>query len=216
MTWAIFSDSHLRAIAEIIESGSDRVAAIVGGALLDDTLHRTLAERLRNDKDISRKLLKVNGPLGNAVPKIDFLYMLCAFDKPVRNALYGLANVRNFYAHNLDASLDSQEKEMTDALKLLTLHKGRAMYPHHIYDGDTNVAIEPIRTNRDKFLINLRLCLIALMRDRVSHKTWSNKNLTKKALHEQKQEWKQQEAKKSSTNSIVTSSVTNRPATNSS
>lgn len=194
MTWAVFSDEHLRAIGEIILSGSsDRVAAIVGGALLDDTLRRTLAERLRKDDDISKKLLRVGGSMGNAGPKIDLLYMLSAFEKPERDALYGLSRVRNFFAHNLDASFNSQKKEMVEPMKLLTLHKGRKVYPHPIYEGDTDVPIEAITNNRDRFLVNLQFCLIALMRDRVSHHTWSNKPLTKTALREQKRARKQQE-----------------------
>ncbi len=190
MTWASFSGTHVRGIAEIFQSGSHRVTAIVGGALLDDTLRRTLAERLRNDKDIVGKLLKVNAPLGNTVPKIDLLYMLHAFDKPVRNALYGISNARNFFAHNLDVSFNSQKEEMVDAMKLLTLHEGRRVYPHRIYEGDTDLLIEPVRNNLDRFLVNLKLCLIALMRDRVSHHTWSNKPFTKTALREQERKWK--------------------------
>ena len=62
MTWAIFSDEHIQAIGEIIGAGSGRVTAIVGGAMLDDTLRRTLSERLRNDKDIANKLLRVKTP----------------------------------------------------------------------------------------------------------------------------------------------------------
>ena len=145
---------------------------------------------MRNDKDIARKLLKVNAPLGNTVPKIDLLYMLQAFEKPVRNALYGLSNARNFYAHNLDASFNSQKKEMVDAMKLLALHEDRKVYPHHIYEGDADIPIETIKNNRGRFIVNLKLCLIALMHDRVSHDTWSNKPLTKTALREQKRAWK--------------------------
>ena len=193
MAWAVFSDEHTRGITEIIQSGSDRVTAIVGGALLDDTLRRTLAERLRNDKDISGKLLKINGVLGNTGPKIDILYMLGAFEKPMRNALYGLSSARNFYAHHLDASFNSQKKEMVDAMNLLTLHEGRKVYPHRIYGDDTDIPLETVANNRDRFIVNLKLCLNALMRDRVSHDTWSNKPLTKTALREQKREWKQRE-----------------------
>ena len=193
MTWAIFSDAHLRAIGEIIQSSSERVAAIVGGALLDDTLRRTLEERLRNDKDISGKILRIGGPLGNAGPKIDLLYMLHAFEKPVRDALYGLTRTRNFFAHNLNSSFNSQKKEMVEAMKLLALHEGRKVYPHYIYEGDTDIPVETITNNRDRFLVNLKLCLIALMRDRVSHDMWSNKPLTKAALREQRRALKQRE-----------------------
>ena len=193
MTWAIFDDAHIKAIGEIIGSGSPRVTAIVGGALLDDTLRRTLSERFRNDNDITKKLLRVNGPLGNTVPKIDVLYQLGAIEKPVRNALYGLSTIRNVFAHNLSASFDLKTREMLGAIKLLTLHESRKVYPHQIYDGETKIPIETVANNRDKFLVNLRLCLIALMRDRVSHERWSNKPRTKKALRDQERVWKKQE-----------------------
>ncbi len=195
MTWATFSDAHLRAIEEITQSDSDRVAAIVGVAMLDDTLRLTLTERLQNEKDINRKLLKVNGALGNTVPKIDLLYLLYAFEKPVRNALYGLSDLRNFFAHNLDASFDSHEKEMVNAMKLLILHQNRTYYPHHLFDRDSEHEIAAVSNNRDKFLINLKLCLIALMRDRVSHDVWSNKPLSEDELREQMRQEKQEKAK---------------------
>lgn len=193
MTWAIFRDEHIRAIGEIIGTGSGRVTAIVGGAMLDDTLRRTLSERLRNDKNIANKLLKESGALGNTGPKIDLLYLLGAFDKPVRNALYGLSEIRNFFAHNLGASFDSKTQKILDPIQKLTLHEDRKYYPHHIYDEDTKDEIEAVENNRDIFIVNLKLCLIELMRDRVSHDTWSNKPLTKTALREQKRVWKQRD-----------------------
>lgn len=187
MTWAIFSDEHLRAIGEMIQSGSERVTAIVGGAFLDDTLQRTLAERLRNDKDIAKKLFKPSGALGNTRPKIDMLFMLSACEKPTRNAMYGIAEVRNFFAHNLDASFASEKKEMVEALAKLKLHDGRTHYPHHMFRRD-NVEdkhrIEPIANGRDKFIVNLKLCLIALMQDRVSHVTHSHEPRTEEEIRE--------------------------------
>ncbi len=196
MTWAIFSDEHIRAIGEIIHGASSgRVAAIVGGAILDDTLRRTLSERLRNDEDTANKLLRVGRALGNTGPKIDMLYMIGAFEKPVRNSLHGLIEIRNYFAHALNPSFNSQSREMVRAAKKLTLHKGRTHYPHAIYDEDTDEEIEDIANNRDLFLVNLKLCLIALMRDRVTHDTWSNKPITKTAMHKIKRERKLWERK---------------------
>jgi hypothetical protein len=184
MTWAIFDDSHLRAIAEIIHSGSERVTAIVGGALLDDTLRRTLAERLRDDRDITKKLLKVNGALGNTGPKIDLLYQLYAFGKPERNALYGLTEARNYFAHNLDASFNSTEQTMIDAITKMTLHDNRKFYPHHAFNQDSDHEIEPVTNNREIFEVNLKLCLLILMRDRMSHVLWSNMPVTEDQIRE--------------------------------
>jgi len=197
MTWAIFSDEHIRAIGEIIrDARSDRITAIVGGAMLDDTLRRTLSERLRNDRNIANQLFRVGGVLGNTGPKIDLLYMLGGFDKPTRKALHGLCEIRNFFAHRLDASFSTRSKKMVQAIKNLTLHRGKTYYPHAIYDEDSDVKIEDTETNRDRFIVNLKLCLIASMRDRVTHELWSNKPLTKTALLENKREEKRKERAK--------------------
>lgn len=183
MTWAIFDQEHPRAIAEII-TGSDRVAAIVGATLLDATLRRTLQERFREENDIGPKLMKPSGALGNAGPKIDVLYLLGAFGKPTRNTLYGLSETRNYFAHNLESSFDATNPKLIEALGKLVLHEGRTVYPHHIYDQDSDIEIGPITTNRDRFLVNLRLSLIALMRDRMSHHTWTNLPRTEAELRE--------------------------------
>ena len=139
------------------------------------------------------------------------LFMLYAFEKPVRDTLYGVAEIRNFFAHNLDASFDSKDKHLTDAMDKLCLHEGRKVYPHHIYDGDTKLPIEDISTTRDKFLVNLKLCLIMLMRDRMSHETWSNKSHTKKAMNEQKRLWKKRDREKGAGTTLVISRGTKKP-----
>lgn len=184
MTWALFGEQS-KAVIEILQTSSDRVAAVVGGALLDSTLDRTLKERLRNDSDIAKKLLRVGGALGNTVPKSDLLYMLHAFEKPTLKALWGLSKIRNFFAHNLGASFDSKDRELADGLSLLKLHEGRKMYPHHLFSRDSKEAVEPTTSKRSLFLVNLKLCLLALMRDRVSHYTWTNQPLPVRKLREQ-------------------------------
>jgi DNA-binding MltR family transcriptional regulator len=178
MTWAIFDDSHTRGIIEMISSGSERVLAIVGGALLDETVRRTLKERFRNDPGIVANILEVERPLGNLGAKIDVLYLLHGIDNQIREALKGLAGVRNFFAHNLDASFDSVDKKFLKAMSRLRLHKNRTHYPHHLYGGDGPHLIEPIKNRQTQFVVNLKLGLIMLMRDRVSHRTHTNQPLT--------------------------------------
>src|SRR4030081_1688311 len=111
MTWAVFADSHARAIGEILTTGSERVVAIVGGAFLEETVERTLKERLRDAPSIIKTLLEPDNPLGNIAPQVDLLHLLYAFEANVRDALKGLARVRNFFAHNLAASFDSEDKD---------------------------------------------------------------------------------------------------------
>src|SRR5262249_1531034 len=135
MTWAVLpGDKYTRAVIELLieaakPSGSERVMAVVGGALLEEAVNRTLSERLINDPRVIKNLLNPDRPLGNVAPQIDLLYLLGAFDDGTRKALKGLAGVRNFFAHNTDASFDSLNEDFVDAMKRLVLHEGKSYYP---------------------------------------------------------------------------------------
>jgi len=185
MTWAVYNEKQRKAVEEIVKTGSDRIIAIVGGALLDDTLRWTICERLKNDADTANKLFRVNGALGNADPKVDLLWLLNGVERTVRNTLYRLIAVRNGFAHALDASFDSPNPKMADGLALLKLQEGKKYYPHHLYNQDSKNEIETVKSNRDRFVVNLKLCLIALMRDRVSHEAWSHTPLSEDDLRKQ-------------------------------
>jgi hypothetical protein len=179
MVWAIFpGDEHEQAVIELVTAGSERVMAVVGGALLEQAVDRTLRERLLNVPELVNSLLSVDRPLGNMGPKIDLLRPLGALDERTHKAMKAIARVRNFFAHHLDASFSSQDKEFTKAMSLLTLHRNRTHYPHHLFGPDSDIAIEPISSEREKFAVNLKLSLIALMRDRIGHVPYSNQLLT--------------------------------------
>lgn len=190
MTWAIFpGDKHLRAVIELVSaglqpSGSERIVAVVGGTLLDEAVTHTLRERFINDPGMVDNLFNVDRPLSNLGPKIDVLYLLGAFDHQTRRVLKGLVGVRNFFAHHLDASFDSLDKEILKAMSRLTLHENRTHYPHHLYGPDGKHGIEPITNKKIQFVVNLKLGLIVLMRDRLSHETYTNQPLTAEELHE--------------------------------
>jgi hypothetical protein len=96
-----------------------------------------------------------------------------------------VVGVRNFYAHNLGASRSFETetaKEYLDHMAHLTLHEGKTYYPDHRYGGVSKFPIETISDKRGAFLVNLKLCLIALMRDRCSHEPHSNKTLTSEEI----------------------------------
>jgi hypothetical protein len=117
-------------------------------------------------------------------PKIDLLRLLGAFDEKTRKAIKGIVRVRNFFAHHLNASFDSLDGDFVKAMNRLTLHENRTCYPHHLFGPDSNVAIEPINSRRDQFVVNLKLALIVLMRDRVGHEPYTNRPLTEAELLE--------------------------------
>jgi hypothetical protein len=179
MVWAILNKEQSAAVQELmVGQKSDRIVAIVGGSILDDSLRRTLELRMRKsadgEKDIAEKLFRIGGPLGNLEPKIDLAYLLYIFDKPMRNALYGLTKIRNFFAHNLVADMSSADKKFIEAMGLLTLHKSEAHYLNPITLKPSEYAVETPDEPRDVFIINLKICLIWLMADGRKHVPWSN------------------------------------------
>jgi hypothetical protein len=183
MAWAVFpGDEHERAVIELVTAGSERVMAIVGGALLEKAIDQTLRERLLDDPELINSLLSVNRPLGNMGPKIDLLRLLDAFDERTHEAMKGIARVRNFFAHHLDASFNSQNKDFTKPMSQLTLHQNRTHYPHHLFGSDSDIAVEPVNTPPERFIVNLKLALLILMRDRISHEPHTNRPLTEAEL----------------------------------
>jgi hypothetical protein len=180
MVWAIGSDAQNAALRELIDNqSSDRVVAIVGGAILEDSLRNALESRFRANvsghTDINEKLFRVGGPLGNLQPKIDLGYQLYMVEKPVRNAMYGIVEIRNMFAHKLDMRFDSSEQKLSEAAAKITLHEGRRFYPNPLTEQDSEYEIvEPTTEVRDRFLVNLKICLLLLMRDRNLHIQWTN------------------------------------------
>jgi DNA-binding MltR family transcriptional regulator len=174
MAWAIFREAHSKAILEIISSGSDRVAAIVGGAFLDETVSRTLTERFRDDAEAIKQTMGVDRPLGNVGPKIDVLYLLYGIDGKMRFALKGISGVRNFFAHNLEATFNSTDQQFLSSMGALTLHTDKTHYPNPFTETDSEYPIDPINNKRDQFVVNLQLGLIALMRDGIFHLPYTN------------------------------------------
>jgi hypothetical protein len=189
MVWAALNQQHYQAIAEIAKTKSDRIIAVVGGAIIDDSLRRHLELRLRplhkNHTDMNEKLFKPTGALGNLVPKIDLAYQLYMFEKPVRNALWGIAEIRNMFAHHLIMSFKDKSKDMETSINKLTLHIGRTHYPEAFFgSGDSKYELHVEKGRRGHFIVNLQLCLLYLMRDGTSHEPWSNVPRNQKVIVE--------------------------------
>jgi hypothetical protein len=175
MVWALLNQAQNVALNELLEGQkSDRIVALLGGALVDDSLKVAIQQRLRFDKDMNEKLFKVGGPLGNTGPKIDLGYQLYMFEKPLRNTLYGLSEIRNMFAHRLDMTFSDKGEKLKVALAKLVLHEGRKVYPTPFENRDSVHELEPTNTPRDKFFVNLKISLIELLRDHFRHVPWSN------------------------------------------
>jgi hypothetical protein len=171
MVWAVLGPKQNAALKELIDGQlSDRVVGIVGGAMLDDALRTVLEHRLRETSN--RSLFMVNGALGNTGPKIDLAYRLYVFEKPMRETMHGISEIRNQMAHNLETSFEASEPKLLQAFEKLRSHKLVRHYP--IPGDEATFPLEPTRDHREIFFVNLKLALIQLMADMSKHLPWTN------------------------------------------
>ena len=101
--WVAFSDSTRKALAEL-ETGSDRVIAVVGGAIIDSSLTDVLKQDLSIDtsdftREIQGLVFQPDGPLGNFGAKISMAYLLGYFTREAHNDLQNFKSIRNLFAH---------------------------------------------------------------------------------------------------------------------
>ena len=91
MVWAVLANDQIAALEELRnQQNSDRIVAILGGAMLDDSLRQTLEWRLRHSEGINSNL-DIGRPLGNLGPKIDLAYQLYVFERDTHDAFIGLS-----------------------------------------------------------------------------------------------------------------------------
>jgi hypothetical protein len=177
MVWFALNEDQKNAILELQKVESDRITAILGAAMLDDSLTQMLKFRLRPKTDSVEQLFKVNGALGNLGPKIHLAYSLYMFEKPLRRALIAMGEIRNKFAHKLTLTMASADfnKQFEDP----TLHAGLKVYPSPVRGAPEIWEIESdVSTNkRTQFIVNLKLALGYIYADESVHAPHSNEPL---------------------------------------
>lgn len=123
MVWAVLNEAQNAALKEIVQYQSDRLAAILGAAMLDDSLCHALEYRFRKSSMTSR-IFEANMPLGNTNAKIQLAYLLYMFEKPMLQAMEAISDIRNMFAHDLSMSFDHPSIKMQRAFTKLNLHDG--------------------------------------------------------------------------------------------
>lgn len=156
MVWALLNQDHAIATEEIsFFEQSDRIT-----------------ERFRpkdGNTDMNDKLFRIGGPLGNLAPKVDLSYQLYMLGKLERNAMHGISEIRNLFAHNLRMTFHSTSDKLSKSMEKLVLHSGVSKYPHPFTRVDSEFEIEKITSLKQQFIVNLKLCLIHVMKDRDTH-----------------------------------------------
>ena len=83
-----------------LRSESDRGAALVGMAYLDELIHHVIGQHMIDEPKRVKELLDYPGPLSTAASKIDLAYTLGWIGPQVRDDLCIIRKIRNEFAHS--------------------------------------------------------------------------------------------------------------------
>lgn len=84
-----------------IEGQSDRAAAIVGAAWIEEELEAAIRSFLIDDKESMKKLLGKSSPLSSFSAKIDLACVLGMCSRVIAKDLHSIREIRNDFAHNI-------------------------------------------------------------------------------------------------------------------
>jgi hypothetical protein len=125
MAWIYMSKKEgaeiREAIREIERSPSDRAAAIIAGAFVEDHLTTAIQVRMHQDRKILQDIFRPSGPLGNFGTKIALAFLMGIYSGKARRELDTIRVIRNEFAHKL-ASRDFSNQRiaaLTNGLKLV-------------------------------------------------------------------------------------------------
>jgi hypothetical protein len=160
MTW-LLPDPSQRPIVEELEQQTDRGAAIIGAALVENLLRRALESRMRLgtplEKRTARGLFGTMGPLSSFSAKIDLGLLLGLYPEDVRGDLHRIRDVRNQFAHD-EAPRDFVYPKIAE-------HCAKFWLPHHLFivattGGSPGFPPDP----RGRYMLTVKLLVALLQR----------------------------------------------------
>lgn len=97
-------DPALRAARREVDEQTDRAAAIIACAILDDVLTRALQKRLILAGNVKDYLFShdKNGPVSTLANKINIGFAVGIINKDVHTDLHNVRRIRNHFAHKLE------------------------------------------------------------------------------------------------------------------
>ena len=132
MSWETPEGKELDKAWEEIEVGSDRSAAIIGAAFVEDSLQCALVSRMRLNKQTFNALF--NGPnssLGSFSSKISLGFALGLYDLLLKKDLNWIREIRNEFAHSMKPiTFENQRmKSLANNLKFLEWNHNNPKIP---------------------------------------------------------------------------------------
>jgi DNA-binding MltR family transcriptional regulator len=101
---ALYSDEAIGqalALVKEIETQSDRGAAIIGAAWVEEELQAAIESVLATDKSASDRLFRKSAPIFSFSAKIDLARLLGVLSAVVASDLHIIRKVRNEFAHSV-------------------------------------------------------------------------------------------------------------------
>jgi hypothetical protein len=98
--WQLFNVAHAPIVSEI-EKQSDRGAAILATAFLEEQLIECIKASLMDDPQIVKNLFRGSGPLAAFATKIDLGFLLKIYSKKMHRQLITIRDIRNKFAHRV-------------------------------------------------------------------------------------------------------------------
>jgi hypothetical protein len=95
------TDNDKPIIAEI-EKQTDRAAALIAGAYLEERLKIAIQARTIRDTDVEKQIYRSSGPLGSFSAKIDMGLLLGIYEPQVHKMLHTVKDIRNEFAHKAE------------------------------------------------------------------------------------------------------------------
>jgi DNA-binding MltR family transcriptional regulator len=160
----------LPAAIKEIEESSDRAAAIVASALVEDHLMTVLKDRFHHDERIMRELFQGSGPLAPFSTKIKLAFLTGLLSARACKDLQTIRKIRNEFAHKLsNLTFETQNvKALAMSLTIPDWYNVTFM----INAGDPNQPVErslidegiqlKLNEPRHRYIISCRCFLSAL------------------------------------------------------
>lgn len=109
-------ENQINSLFQELFGESERASALVAAAFIDDLLGKIIVEYsfINTDKEIIKLLMDAenNSPLSTLGIRINYAYAIGLLTKDQRNDLKIVAKIRNFFAHELNASFN--DKRISD------------------------------------------------------------------------------------------------------
>jgi DNA-binding MltR family transcriptional regulator len=101
-----------------LKTESDRGCAVIGGAMIDQSLSQLIASFLVDDPPAVNYLLDPSGPLVSQPTRARLAYCLGILSTKQRDDIIAIGKIRNKFAHNLNGATFEQDEIKNECNKL--------------------------------------------------------------------------------------------------